>query len=49
MTAQTLFEKVWGQHVVQKLAPDVDLLFIDRHLMHDLGGGDAIFQYVNVD
>ena len=44
MTAQTLFEKVWGQHVVQKLAPDVDLLFIDRHLMHDLGGGDAIFQ-----
>lgn len=44
MTAQTLFEKVWSQHVIQKLAPDVDLLFIDRHLMHDLGGGDAIFQ-----
>ncbi len=44
MTAQTLFEKVWSQHVVQKLAPEVDLLFIDRHLMHDLGGGDAIFQ-----
>jgi len=44
MAAQTLFEKVWSQHVVQKLAPDVDLLFIDRHLMHDLGGGDAIFQ-----
>lgn len=44
MTAQTLFEKVWSRHVVQKLAPDVDLLYIDRHLMHDLGGGDAIFQ-----
>lgn len=44
MAARTLFEKVWSQHVVQKLAPDVDLLFIDRHLMHDLGGGDAIFQ-----
>jgi 3-isopropylmalate/(R)-2-methylmalate dehydratase large subunit len=44
MTAQTLFEKVWSQHVVQKLAADVDLLFIDRHLMHDLGGGNAIFQ-----
>lgn len=44
MTTQTLFEKVWSRHVVQKLAPDVDLLYIDRHLMHDLGGGDAIFQ-----
>lgn len=44
MTARTLFEKVWSQHVVQNLAPGVDLLFIDRHLMHDLGGGDAIFQ-----
>ncbi len=44
MAAQTLFDKVWSQHVVQQLAPDVDLLFIDRHLMHDLGGGDAIFQ-----
>lgn len=44
MTARTLFEKVWSHHVVQNLAPGVDLLFIDRHLMHDLGGGDAIFQ-----
>ncbi len=44
MTARTLFEKVWSQHVVENLALDVDLLFIDRHLMHDLGGGDAIFQ-----
>ena len=44
MTARTLFEKVWSQHVVANLAPGVDLLFIDRHLMHDLGGGDSIFQ-----
>ncbi len=44
MTSRTLFEKVWSQHVVGNLAPDVDLLFIDRHLMHDLGGGDSIFQ-----
>jgi 3-isopropylmalate/(R)-2-methylmalate dehydratase large subunit len=44
MAPRTLFEKVWSQHVVQNLAPNVDLLFIDRHLMHDLGGGDAIFQ-----
>ncbi len=44
MTSRTLFEKVWSQHVVGNLAPNVDLLFIDRHLMHDLGGGDSIFQ-----
>ena len=44
MTAQTLFEKVWSQHVVKNLATGVDLLYIDRHLMHDLGGGEAIFQ-----
>ena len=44
MTSRTLFEKVWSQHVVGNLAPGVDLLFIDRHLMHDLGGGDSIFQ-----
>jgi len=44
MAQRTLFDKVWSQHVVQNLAPNVDLLFIDRHLMHDLGGGDAIFQ-----
>lgn len=49
MTARTLFEKVWSQHVVENLALDVDLLFIDRHLMHDLGGGDAIFKFANAD
>lgn len=48
MTAKTLFEKVWSQHVVENLAPGVDLLYVDRHLMHDLGGGDAIFKFANV-
>lgn len=38
----TLFDKVWDEHVVDALAPGIDLLHIDRHLMHDLGGGDAI-------
>jgi 3-isopropylmalate/(R)-2-methylmalate dehydratase large subunit len=42
MNARTLFEKVWDEHVVDELAPGVDLLHIDRHLLHDLGGGDAL-------
>jgi 3-isopropylmalate/(R)-2-methylmalate dehydratase large subunit len=37
-----MFEKIWDEHVVDALAPGIDLLHIDRHLMHDLGGGDAI-------
>lgn len=42
MNARTLFAKVWDEHVVDQLAPGIDLLHIDRHLLHDLGGGDAI-------
>jgi len=42
MTGRTLFDKVWSEHVVDELAPGVDLLHIDRHMVHDLGGGDAM-------
>jgi 3-isopropylmalate/(R)-2-methylmalate dehydratase large subunit len=42
MNPRTLFDKVWDEHVVDELAPGVALLHIDRHLLHDLGGGDAI-------
>ena len=42
MSALTLFDKVWNEHVVEPLAPGIDLLHIDRHLLHDLGGGEAI-------
>ena len=44
MTGTTLFAKVWDEHVVDTLGPGIDLLHIDRHLLHDLGGGDAIAQ-----
>jgi 3-isopropylmalate/(R)-2-methylmalate dehydratase large subunit len=44
MTARTLFDKVWDEHVVDTLAPGIDLLHIDRHLLHDMHGGDAIAQ-----
>ena len=44
MTALTLFDKVWNAHVVDVLGPGIDLLHVDRHMMHDLGGGDALAQ-----
>jgi 3-isopropylmalate/(R)-2-methylmalate dehydratase large subunit len=40
--AKTLFAKVWDDHVVDQLAPGVDLLHVDRHLLHDLGCGEAL-------
>ena len=42
MSAGTLFDRLWDEHVVCPLAPGVDLLHIDRLLLHDLGGGDAL-------
>ncbi len=36
--SQTLFEKVWSQHVVDDLGDGMQLMFIDRHLMHELSG-----------
>jgi 3-isopropylmalate/(R)-2-methylmalate dehydratase large subunit len=34
----TLFDKVWSEHVVDSMPGGVDLIHIDRHLMHDLNG-----------
>ncbi len=42
MSARTLFDKVWSEHRITELAPGVDLLHVDRHLQHDLGGGKAL-------
>ena len=44
MSARTLFDKVWDEHVVDTLAPGIDLIHIDRHLLHDMHGGDIISQ-----
>ena len=35
---RTMFAKVWDGHVVTSLSDDVDLLYIDRHFLHDLSG-----------
>jgi 3-isopropylmalate/(R)-2-methylmalate dehydratase large subunit len=44
MTAQTLFDKIWDTHVVADLGSSMALLAIDRHIMHDLGGGRGLKQ-----
>src|SRR5580704_11264805 len=33
--AQTLIDKIWGQHVIRELSDGRSLLHIDRHLVHD--------------
>ena len=32
----TLFDKVWDSHVVNKISNGPDVLFIDRHLIHEV-------------
>ncbi|MCE2612257.1 3-isopropylmalate dehydratase large subunit [Flavobacteriaceae bacterium D16] len=34
--SKTLFAKVWDSHVVQKIEDGPDVLFIDRHLVHEV-------------
>ncbi|WP_372946457.1 3-isopropylmalate dehydratase large subunit, partial [Muriicola sp.] len=35
-TGRTLFDKVWDAHVVRKIDQGPDVLFIDRHLVHEV-------------
>jgi 3-isopropylmalate/(R)-2-methylmalate dehydratase large subunit len=42
VSARTLFDKVWDAHVVAPLGGGVQLLHVDRHVQHDLGGGKAL-------
>lgn len=36
MTAKTLFDKIWDAHVVKKVEAGPDVLYIDRHLIHEV-------------
>jgi 3-isopropylmalate/(R)-2-methylmalate dehydratase large subunit len=38
---QTLFEKIWNRHVVKKSSEGRDLLYIDRHLVHEVTSPQA--------
>ena len=33
---KTLFDKVWDKHVVQQIDQGPDVLFIDRHMVHEV-------------
>jgi len=39
--AQTLFEKVWEQHVVHSAEGEPDLLYVDLHLVHEVTSPQA--------
>jgi 3-isopropylmalate/(R)-2-methylmalate dehydratase large subunit len=39
--AKTLFDKVWEAHVVERLQDDTCVLYIDRHLVHEVTSPQA--------
>lgn len=40
--AETLFDRIWNEHVVADLKDGFALLHVDRHLMHDGGGQNLL-------
>jgi 3-isopropylmalate/(R)-2-methylmalate dehydratase large subunit len=38
---RTLFDKIWDDHVVERLEDDTCLLYIDRHLVHEVTSPQA--------
>ncbi|MEM6661554.1 MAG: 3-isopropylmalate dehydratase large subunit [Pseudomonadota bacterium] len=41
MTAKTLYDKIWDAHVVDEAADGTCLLYIDRHLVHEVTSPQA--------
>lgn len=41
MGSQTLFEKIWNQHVVREEPDGTTLLYVDRHLVHEVTSPQA--------
>jgi 3-isopropylmalate/(R)-2-methylmalate dehydratase large subunit len=44
MSARTLFAKIWDDHKIRTIGDGVDLLHVDRHLIHDLVAGPVLQQ-----
>jgi 3-isopropylmalate/(R)-2-methylmalate dehydratase large subunit len=42
VSSRTMLAKIWDQHVIARLSEDTDLLHVDRHLLHDLGGSRGL-------
>jgi len=38
---KTLFEKIWAKHMVRELSDGLSLLYIDRHLVHEVTSPQA--------
>ena len=36
MSAKTIFEKIWESHVVKTIQDGPDVLYIDKHLIHEV-------------
>ncbi len=47
--SKTLFDKVWDSHVVRKIENGPDVLFIDRHLVHEVTSPVAFLGLKNRD
>ena len=41
---QTLFDKIWQAHLVARRADGRDLIYIDRHVLHELHAPHAFEQ-----
>jgi 3-isopropylmalate/(R)-2-methylmalate dehydratase large subunit len=41
-SGRTMLAKIWEQHVIARISDDTDLLHVDRHLLHDLGGSRGL-------
>ena len=39
--AKTLFDKIWEKHVVDRIPNGPDVLYIDRHLIHEVTSPQA--------
>ena len=39
--AKTLYEKIWDRHVIREQANEVPLLYVDRHLIHEVTSPQA--------
>src|SRR5919205_378242 len=42
--ARTLFERIWDAHLVARRADGRDLIYIDRHVLHELHAPHAFEQ-----
>lgn len=41
IAGQTLFDRIWAEHGIETLADGRDVLFIDRHLVHEVSSPQA--------